>query len=134
MYILAVSAAGSIIYHNSLVLLARRIEGPKIPYSGYWSIFAGSREPPAEPPRVCASRELEEETGIKVLPNDLVFCKTIYRGQNTFDIFKYNFIDIPEVNLNEEHTEYGWFKVEELDKFPYLIDDKIVNIIKSNCL
>lgn len=127
------SAAGCIIYKNSLVLLARRIEGPKVAYSGYWSIFAGSREPPAEPPRVCASRELEEETGIKVLPNDLVFCKTIYSGPKTFDIFKYNFNELPSVNLNEEHTEYGWFKIEELDKFPYLIDEKIVNIIKSYC-
>jgi 8-oxo-dGTP pyrophosphatase MutT (NUDIX family) len=132
-YILAVSAAGCIIYNNSLVLLARRIEGPEIAYSGYWSIFAGSREPPAESPRVCASRELDEETGIKISPIDLVFCKTIYKGSNTFDIFKYNFDEIPNVNLNEEHTEYGWFKVEELDRFPYLIDSKIVKIIKSNC-
>lgn len=133
MYILAVSAAGCIIYYDSLVLLARRIEGKNIPYSGYWSIFAGSREPAAEPPRICASRELEEETGIKIPPNDLEFCKTLYKGFNTFDIFSYRFSEIPNVDLNEEHTEYGWFKIEELDRFPYLIDTKIVKIVKSNC-
>lgn len=132
MYILVVSAAACIIYYNTSVLLAKRIEGKGVKFSGYWSIFAGSREPPCEPPRVCASRELDEETQIKVKPSQLKFCKTFYKGNDTFDIFSFHFDKMPTVELNFEHTEYGWFEVNELDRFPYLIDDQIVQVIKSS--
>jgi len=125
------SSAGCIIIYKELVLLAKRIEGKDIPYSGYWSIFAGSREPISEPPRVCAARELYEETGLKVKPYDLCFIQTLYKGKQTFDIFYYKFDDMPSVNLNFEHTEFGWFDISKLDQFPYPIDEKIVTIIKS---
>tara|TARA_B110000305_G_scaffold239622_1_gene307934 strand:- start:610 stop:999 length:390 start_codon:yes stop_codon:yes gene_type:complete len=126
------SAAGCIVYCKGLVLLARRIEGENVPYSGYWSIFAGSREPPSEPPTICAIRELEEETGIKIKTNDLILARSLYSKGKIFDIFYTEFDDFPIVNLNFEHTEYGWFDISNLKSFPYLIDDKIVDIVMSN--
>lgn len=126
------NSAGCIIFYKNLVLLARRIEGPDIPFGGYWSIFAGSREPPSEPPMICAIRELEEETGIKLKTNQIKFAKTL-RTQNNklLDLYFYKTDTMLDVNLNFEHTEFGWFDVEKLDSFPYLIDPKIVKTIQS---
>ena len=126
------NAAGCIIFYNNLVLLARRTEGKDIPFSGYWSIFAGSREPPSEPPMICAIRELEEETGIKLNTQQIKFAKTL-RTQNDrlLDLYFHKADTMLDVNLNFEHTEFGWFDVEKLESFPYLIDPKIVKTIKS---
>ena len=33
--------------------------------------------------------------------------------------------------LNFEHTEFGWFDINEIDSFPYLIDENIVFAIKK---
>jgi len=126
-------AAGVIVKHKNLVLLAKRItsyKGRPVSYGGYWSIFAGSREPPSEPPRVCAARELFEETGIKIKPSDLCFCKTIYKGKGMLDLFYYDFEEIPNVKLNFEHTESGWFDIDLLKSFPYEIDPPIVKAIE----
>jgi len=125
------NSAGCIVICGNSVLLARRIEGPNIPFSGYWSIFAGSREPESEPSRICSARELYEETGIRVKPYSLNFAASIFRGKKILDLFYYKFDSMPDVNLNFEHTEYGWFDISKLNSFPYLIDDKIVQIIQS---
>jgi 8-oxo-dGTP pyrophosphatase MutT (NUDIX family) len=127
-------AAGVIVKYKSLVLLAKRIESHKgfpVSYGGYWSIFAGSREPPSEPPRVCAARELFEESGIKTLPSDLQFCKTIYKSGGMLDLFYIEFEQMPQVTLNFEHTESGWFEIDLLKSFPYQIDPPIVKAITS---
>lgn len=128
------NASGCIIFYKNLVLLARRTEGKDIPFGGYWSIFAGSREPPSEPPMICAIRELEEETGIKLNTKQIKFAKTL-RTQNNrlLDLYFHKSDAILDVNLNFEHTEFGWFDVEKLESFPYLIDPKIVKTIKSVC-
>lgn len=126
-------AAGVIVKHKNLVLLAKRIKsykGKPVSYGGYWSIFAGSREPPSEPPRMCAARELFEETGIKVKQSDLYFCKTIYKNGGMLDLFYCDFEEIPNVNLNFEHTESGWFDIDLLKSFPYEIDPPIVKAIQ----
>jgi hypothetical protein len=33
--------------------------------------------------------------------------------------------------LNEEHTQYGWFSIDSLDNFHEKIDDNLVNAIKT---
>lgn len=126
------NAAGCIIIYNNLVLLARRLEAKGVAYPGYWSIFAGSREPPLEPPMVCAIRELHEETGIYLKTNQIKFAKTLHTDRgNLLDLYYHVCKSMPSVNLNFEHTEYGWFDISKLKSFPYPIDTKIVNVIQS---
>ena len=123
------SASGCIVLHKNLVLLARRIEGPNIPFSGYWSVFVGSIEP-KETPKACAVRELFEETSITVQTSELKYSKTIYRSRNkTLDLFYVSLPEMPDVNLNFEHTEYGWFSIDNLKHFPYSIDKEITEAI-----
>ncbi len=127
-------AAGTAVVCGNLVLLAKRCEfwGPQkapVAFGGYWSVFGGTVEE-NENPMTCAVRELEEETQIKINVTDLKFIKTI-RGETlrefTFYITEVN--DLVTPVLNEEHTEFGWFKIDALNTFPEKIDPKIVECI-----
>ena len=60
---------------DNKVFVARRIDNAK----KFWQMPQGGVDE-GEDFLKAAYRELEEETGIKVSPNDLVFCKTIYKG------------------------------------------------------
>ena len=126
-------AAGVGITHKDNVLLAKRIkfhQGKPVAFGGYWSIFSGAVEL-NEKPNECAARELWEEAQIKVDPIDLNFIHTIKRKNVDLDVF---FIESKELifpTLNDEHTEYGWFVIEDLKSFPYKLDKEIRLSIKK---
>lgn len=118
--------AGVAVLSNNNILLARRIEfykGNIVPYGGYWSVFAGAIEE-GESPEDTAERELFEEAKITI-ENPLVLVDTI----DDFSLFATEFDNIIHPELNFEHTEYGWFKIDSLKSFPYQIDEKIVDLI-----
>lgn len=118
--------AGVAVMSNNNILLARRIEfykGNPIPYGGYWSVFSGTIEE-EESAEDAAERELFEEAKITI-ENPLVLIDTI----DDFSLFVTEFDEIIYPELNFEHTEYGWFKINMLKSFPYQIDDKIVDLI-----
>lgn len=118
--------AGVAVMSNNNILLARRIEfykGDIVPYGGYWSVFAGAIEE-GESPEDAAERELFEEAKITI-ENPLVLIDTI----DDFSLFATEFDQIVYPELNFEHTEYGWFKIDILQSFPYKIDNKIVDLI-----
>ena len=120
------------IYKNS-ILLAKRTEfwgkeKTPVPLGGYWSIFAGSLEK-NENPMVCAVRELKEETQISTSIEHLKYIKTIQEPNLELTIYALELEEMILPVLNEEHIEYGWFDIHELDSFPDKIDEKMVNCI-----
>ena len=120
-----------IVYENS-ILLARRVEyynGEKIPLGGYWSIFGGSFNT-NENAMVCAIRELYEESGIEVNFHNLQFSKTIYNKDVQFTVYFVELNERPEPVLNDEHTEFGWFFMDNIGQFPYDIDPDLVECIQ----
>ena len=121
-------AAVGIIYKNS-ILLCKRSESS--PMSGYWSIFAGSIEK-GESSMSCAVRELKEESGIDISIEKIKYVKTIY-GDSDFsmNIYMSEFDRLVEPSLNDEHTEYGWFSIDDLHLFPYDIDINLVECIQK---
>jgi 8-oxo-dGTP pyrophosphatase MutT (NUDIX family) len=126
-------ASGIGIIYKDLILLARRVElwnGKPIPLGGYWSIFGGTCEN-KENPIICAIRELQEETEIKIDLHELSYTKPIQNKETIFHVYFAELDYQPSVVLNEEHTEYGWFIIENLNSFPYDIDDKLVDIIQE---
>jgi 8-oxo-dGTP pyrophosphatase MutT (NUDIX family) len=127
-------AAGVGIIYKDLILLAKRVKthnGVEIDYPGYWSIFCGLIEDGEGPP-FCALRELKEETGISLTLPDIKYVMPILEENLTLHIYMTKLTKMPSVNLDPiEHSEFGWFKIEELDKFPYDICPHIVNIIKK---
>ncbi len=60
-------AAGAIVVKDGKLLLVLRAENP---YKDHWCIPAGFMEWD-EPPRICAEREIEEETGLIIETGDL---------------------------------------------------------------
>lgn len=128
-------ASAIAVLYNDNVLLAKRSEtcfltGRPSVYGGYWSILGGTIDE-GESPKECAVRELEEEAGIILDIKNVKFLKKIPEKKMDFFIHYCKLDYMPTVQLNEEHTEYGFFKIEILSSFPYLIDDKIVKAIQE---
>ena len=118
---------------GNLICLAKRCtfdQGKKVPYGGYWSLFGGSIEK-GESPFFAAHRELREEANIDLPLNKLKYCKTYRDDAGSLHIYFAELDDIINPELNFEHTEYGWFEMNIIDNFPYLIDQKIVDAIKK---
>ena len=119
--------------HGNSVLLAKRCElwnDQPIPFGGYWSTFSGSIEK-NESPMHCAIRELEEESQLKFNIEDLKFVKIIYEKDVTIHFYVIELEDIVFPILNAEHTEYGWFFIDDLDGFVGDIDKNYVECIKK---
>tara|TARA_R110000824_G_scaffold265390_1_gene454292 strand:- start:28650 stop:29087 length:438 start_codon:yes stop_codon:yes gene_type:complete len=124
-------AATCIVFKNS-ILLGKRSEkwrGVPVPYGGFWSVFGGAVEE-GESSFQAACREVMEETRINIHPTELSFVKVIKEDNLDFILYAYEASNLLLPTLDEEHTEYGWFKIIELDHFPEKIDPKIVEGIK----
>ena len=124
--------AGVMIYCANVILLAKRIERCPITnqtpaFPGYWSIFCGSIEG-KESPKQCAQRELFEETKIKINKDELIYVCTI----DSLAIYKHELQELQMPDLNFEHTECGWFKMENIQVQPDPIDKKIIELVKQH--
>ena len=112
-------AAGVCILYEGLVCLAKRVyrcagSGKPVSHGGYWSPFGGAIEK-NESPRACAARELKEETQVDVSVTDLCHIKTISnKDGSTYELYGYHAKALEPITLNNEHTEYGYFKIKDL--------------------
>jgi 8-oxo-dGTP pyrophosphatase MutT (NUDIX family) len=128
-------ASGVAVLFENSVLLAKRsdkchITGNKYPYGGYWSVFGGSIDE-GETPIECAGRELLEESKIFV---DFKFIEFIDIISDEFCDFYFHIYRSDKMlfpQLCEEHSEFGWFKIDELVNFQDLIDPNIVQLLDS---
>jgi 8-oxo-dGTP pyrophosphatase MutT (NUDIX family) len=126
--------AGAAIKYGNCVILAKRIEicpysKKPPPYPGYWSVFCGAIEK-GENPKQAAARELFEETGLKFPENSL---KRL--GQlDDLELFYVSVEERPIINLNYEHTEFGFFKIDSLFFSPDPIDEKVIKLIHKSLM
>lgn len=87
--------------------------------------FVGGVVKNGENPEDAARREVKEEIGIEI--NRLIEKFTITRGDTT-EIVYYTIVPAqPEIKLNKEHTQHGFFTLQEIEKMgdsvvPNLID------------
>jgi 8-oxo-dGTP pyrophosphatase MutT (NUDIX family) len=126
-------ASGVAVFYKDLVLLAKRIElweGQPIALGGYWGIFAGSVEY-EETPITCAARELFEETEIKADTDSLQHIGVIDSEDLSFHMYALELSEKIEPTLNEEHTEYGWFLIDQLDNFQDKIEPEMAETLIS---
>tara|TARA_Y100000361_G_scaffold138237_1_gene140270 strand:+ start:96 stop:518 length:423 start_codon:yes stop_codon:yes gene_type:complete len=129
------SASGIAVIYNKTILLAKRneicyITGRPNIYGGYWSILGGTIDE-GETPKECAVRELEEEAGICLDVKNVKFLKKIPEKKKDFFIHYCKINKFPKITLNEEHTEYGFFRIDTLSTFPSPIDPKIAKAIQE---
>lgn len=124
--------AGVALTLNGSVVLARRIETcphsqKKVSFGGYWSIFCGSLEK-GETPKQAAVREVKEETRVSINSDKLIFLGQV-RG---LAIFRYELEDYTNIELDYEHTEYGYFKIPEIHTSPHPVDEDVARAIQYN--
>jgi len=95
---------------------------PLKPAPRYWK-FPGGRSQAAETPSETASRELMEETGIRISPNDLELLRREDRGNHEFFLFRIRLSKAVTVHARGEGDELvKLFHPEEMqqmsDLFP----------------
>ena len=87
-----------------------------------WAFVGGSIQR-GETPKEACKRELKEETGIVL--DEIVNVFNIQRGENVEYIFACRYNGNEKINLNNEHIDYGWFPLDDiqhLNKVPNLDD------------
>jgi 8-oxo-dGTP pyrophosphatase MutT (NUDIX family) len=123
---------GTAITCGELILLARRISvcpktKEKVKFGGYWSIFCGAVEA-GESHYLAAHREVLEETGFNLDKEKL---KHVTKVED-LRLYAYEMEDPLTPELDYEHTESGWFKIDKLHISPSPVDKKITKAIKAH--
>ena len=118
--------SGVMIRHGDMVLLCKRrddIQETSLP--GYWSVPAGYVEQ-EEDIKTAAVRETEEETGISVPMDETKFLAAYPSadGHGVFYDYLYKSPTKLEPVLDQEHTEWGYFGIDEI---PTPITDEMKN-------
>ncbi len=118
------NAVAIIVNKDNKILLLKRSLNPNQWMPGKWALVGGGIEK-GETPEVAIKREIGEEIGINV--NDLTFVFSIQRFNDSIEYLfggKYGG-DPLNITLNDEHTNFGWFDISEinyLDTVPHLIE------------
>ena len=120
-----------IYFDGKKVLLLKRKDN--VPYGGKWGFPGGGAEK-GETPEEAAIRETAEETGIKVLPEDLVFLdKVVSPDKRDVHVFACNNFEgnVDAQKVYEEHDGYKWVAMDKLADYdkPDNSDDLIKKAI-----
>jgi len=117
-------SCGKTHYQNPRVLVAVYVcVGDKVlwirrgipPAVGRWAMPGGYMEND-ETPDAAASRELEEEIGVRVNPEamNLVSVSSILHMAQTHLVFRCHLDAFPECRCTEEAADFGWFGEDDL--------------------
>ena len=105
---------------NEILLLKR---SPRSDWgASRWGLVGGSIQI-GETPKDACKREIKEETGIDL--NDVINLFIIERNGNTEYVFACRYFGDNNIELNGEHTDYDWFRYEDL----YYMDGLVPNLI-----
>jgi 8-oxo-dGTP pyrophosphatase MutT (NUDIX family) len=113
-----------VVNEDNKILLLKRADVKEIWMPSKWGLVGGGIEKGESAEKAC-SREIKEETELEI--NEFVKSFTIQRHPDSIETIlacRYEG-DPTEITLNFEHTNYGWFGVEEmkyLDIVPHLIE------------
>jgi mutator protein MutT len=118
------NALAVIVNNDNKILLLKRANEPKSWMPEKWALVGGGVEK-GETPEQAVNREIKEETNLDI--DKFVKSFNIQRNPDSIEqIFacRYNG-DPTDIQLNPEHTNYGWFDMAEmnyLDIVPNLIN------------
>ena len=122
-----------IYFDGEKVLLLKRKDD--VPYGGKWGFPGGGAEK-GETPEEAAIRETAEETGIKVLPDDLVFLeKVVSPDKRDVHVFTCKNFEgnVDAQKVYKEHDGYEWVAMDKLKDYdkPDNSDDLIKKAISK---
>jgi 8-oxo-dGTP diphosphatase len=104
----------AIIERSGRFLLGKRSLSKKSA-PGFWCTITGGIEP-GETEQQAVVREVREETGLEVLPIQKVAETDTRDGTARIHWWRVEIVAGNAALMNEEHTELGWFTVEEMRK------------------
>lgn len=118
------NAIAVIVNSDNKILLLKRAGSEEDWMPNKWALVGGGVEKGETPEKAC-SREIKEETGLEI--NKFIKSFQIQRNSDSVEyVFTCRFDDKSnDIQLNDEHTNYGWFDVNEiktLDIVPNLIE------------
>lgn len=109
-------------FENKILLLKRPLNKSQ---GGKWGL-PGGKINNDESKLDAMLREIREETGIIVKPNDLKFFKSIYVHHTldfVYNMFSYKSEHLQQVQINDdEHEDYMWATLNEATKLPFVED------------
>lgn len=120
-------------WEDKILYLKRHAEKPQ---GDTWGLPAGKLEK-GEDPRTAAVREVQEEVGIQLKPDDLHEVVKLYiRLDNVdyvFTAFRVRLLKAPKVKLDfDAHVEARWVTIEEALKLPLILGGKeILQVYQS---
>lgn len=113
-----VSVEAVIMIGNALLLLKRKNE----PAKGEWW-FPGGRIKKGESLEQALCREIKEETGLQISERKLInVYSRIFPERHDITIVYLCKCKEGEIALNDEHSEYGLFKIVPVGLHPYLLE------------
>ena len=110
-------------YDGRILLLQRHQEHT---HSSKWGLPAGKLEK-EESPEQAVIREVNEETGLIIEKNELVYREVLFVNHEgkefLFHTFQTKFDEEPIVKINPlEHKQHGWFTVQQALTLDYIHD------------
>lgn len=124
--------AGVVFNKEGKALILQRNQNEDI-YPGMWELPSGKREL-FESSHDTLIREIKEEAGldIEIIQPCSVFEYKIEKQGEIRDSTQINFIvtsDTSEVKLSEEHQNYAWISMTEIDR--YAMSDETKKVIRT---
>ncbi len=121
----ATPVVSAVLRNRGRILIVRRSEAVGS-FRGRWSAVSGYLEG-REDPRLRATREVREETGLKGLTLRVTGTPVLARDDARMYVVHPFLFDVPrrQVRLDWENVEHRWIRPEELDSFetvPRLVD------------
>ncbi|MFA5207138.1 MAG: NUDIX hydrolase [Candidatus Paceibacterota bacterium] len=118
------NAVAVIVDEDNKILLLKRGSNPKIWQPSKWALVGGGIEK-GETPEKAIKREIKEEINVDI--DKFIKSFTIQRNPDSIEtIFACRYKGDPtDIKLNDEHTNYGWYDVDEmeyLDIVPNLLE------------
>jgi len=101
------------------ILLLKRPNLDWLPYGGKWGFVGGGAEK-GETPEEAAVRETFEETGLKVLPQNLIDIGMV-NSPDRRDVYVFccnQFEGVVQIQkVKEEHDDFKWVRPDEMDNY-----------------
>jgi len=114
-----------IVNEENKILLLKRSDYPDQWMPSKWALVGGAVDV-NEKPEEAIKREIIEETGLEIdeIMNTFTIKKNVDDSIEFVYVCKYSG-DSSEIDLNEEHSGYGWFSIDEikeLDTVPHIME------------
>ena len=121
----------AVVEHEGRYLVGTR--GAEGPLPGY-AEFPGGKCLPGESPQECAGRECREETGLDVIPIELLLNTQFTYGHGSVDLHFWRCRPVRPDSVCESHNGLRWIRTAELMrlKFPEANAPLIERLVRQN--